>query len=73
MNIYPNILYNVIFDETDNGIEYGLVCSVKGKDKAVIRKISPNYYAVREQAELYTVAGLSPIHFFDAVEDYITG
>lgn len=65
------VTYSVFQEETENGIEYGIVCEENGNPYMAINKISPNRILVEEMAEKFNDLHLAANQFMDGVEDEI--
>ena len=63
--------YSVFQEETEYGIEYGIICEENGKPYLSVNKISPNRNIVEEMAEKFNNYDLASNQFLDEVEDSI--
>lgn len=52
-------------------VTYGIAVKTPTQGKQVIHDISTYRGFVEEMAELFTRAGLSPVHFDEATEDFV--
>ena len=63
------IVYSVISENTDLGIQFGIVCEKDGKEYLSIKGISPDLQTVEKLAAACNSGGLAANQFADVVED----
>jgi len=63
------VLYRVISEKKEHGVEFGIVCEADGREYQTIRNISTDRKMVEELSMKFNFYGLSPNQFLDCVED----
>ena len=63
------IVYSVISEETELGVQFGIVCENDGERFLAIHEISPDRETVEKLSSVCNQGELAPGHLKDVVED----